>query len=114
MKESKFEYVMMALMAVVCCAVIGFSIYGAHSLCKQPNPPLEENFYKWEYSSFYPLTATADELLQAEKTLRTNGYTRVVIRPKYRETWTDVERVGTEVFATRLLPEFQKGKEIDR
>jgi len=102
MKEFRFEFAMLALIVAV---IIGFVIYGMSSFNKAMDPPLEKNFYKWEYSSFCPLTATTDELLQTEKLLRSNGYTRVVIRPKYKETWTSMERVGTEIFATRQLPE---------
>ena len=105
MKDFKFECVSLVAAAIACTALICITIYGISSLDKKLDPPFERNCYKWEYSSFYPLTATADELLQAEKTLKSNGYTRVVIRPKYRETWTDMERVGTEIFATRQLPE---------
>jgi hypothetical protein len=105
MKKFEPDHVVMLIIAIACTAIICITIYGISSLNNKLDPPFERNCYKWEYSSFYPLTATADELLQAEKTLKSNGYTRVVIRPKYRETWTDMERVGTEIFATRQLPE---------
>ena len=105
MQEFKLRCVMLTAIAVACTAIICITIYGISSLNNKLDPPFERNCYRWEYSSFYPLTATADELLQVEKTLKSNGYTRVVIRPKYRETWADMERVGTEIFATRQLPE---------
>lgn len=107
MKEFRFEFAMLAL---IVATVIGFVFYGMNAMNKKLDPPLEKNFYKWEYSSFCPLTATTDELLQMEQTLRSNGYTRVVIRPKYKETWTSMERVGTEIFATRQLPPLQEVK----
>ena len=111
MKEFNLKYSMMlVVMLVVCCAVIGLTICTMSSLNQKLDPPLERNYSKWEYSSFCPLTTTTDELLQIEKTLTSNGYTRVVICPKYRETWTTMERVGTEIFATRRLPAFQKRK----
>jgi len=67
--------------------------------------PFEETLYKWEYQAHCPSTTTPDELLAIENKLRQEGYTRIVMRARYDETWTDVKRAGTEIFATRQLPE---------
>jgi hypothetical protein len=102
MKEFKLEYTMLAIIIVMIVCVV---IYGMKSLNKAMDPPFEKNFYKWEYSAFCPPTTTPEELLRIKSTLKSNGFTRVVMRAKYDETWTDVKRAGTEIFATRQLPE---------
>ena len=79
-------------------------IYGIYRFGRIEEPPFERNYVKWEFSAFRPATATVDELLGIECSLKSNGYTRVVMIPKYNETWTTVERTGTEIFATRQLP----------